>query len=93
MTRTNLLIYVQLFLGMVIFGSGTPISKIITDAFPTFVASGLRMLVAFVILFPFAYPQFKRLRDLPRKDWLALGGITLLPNLASSTIICRGLSP
>lgn len=32
-------VYGQLALGMVIFGSGTPISKILTDAFPVFVAS------------------------------------------------------
>jgi hypothetical protein len=46
----SLAIYGQLALGMAIFGSGTPISKIVTNAFPVFVASGLRVAVATLVL-------------------------------------------
>jgi len=32
--------YIQLALGMSIYGSGTPISKIVTEAFPVYIGSG-----------------------------------------------------
>jgi hypothetical protein len=44
--------YLLLAGGMAVFGSGTPISKIVTDAFPVFVASGARMLLAAAALVP-----------------------------------------
>lgn len=44
--------YLQLGLGMIIFGSGTPVSKLVTQDFPVFLASGLRMLIAFLVFSP-----------------------------------------
>jgi hypothetical protein len=45
--------YLQLFLGMALFGSATPLSKLVTKAFPVFIAGGLRVFLAFLVLLPF----------------------------------------
>lgn len=75
-----------LFAGMAIFGSGTPISKIVTDAFPVFVASGARMLLAVLALAPVVWWVSRReggtasvlgLDGIDRGDWLRLGGIAV----------------
>lgn len=65
-------IYVQLFLGMAFFGSATPVSKIVTEHFPVFIAGGLRVLMAFLILLPFIKWE-KALQAPPRDKWLLLG--------------------
>lgn len=58
--QTNLATYAQLAAGMAFFGSGTPTSKLVTDAFPVFLASGLRMVIATAILLPFVFKSGKR---------------------------------
>lgn len=69
--------------GMAVFGSGTPVSKIVTDAFPIFVASGARMLLAAAALVPLmAYLEQRSnqplsVRSISRGDWLRLGGIAV----------------
>lgn len=49
---TSLKTYLMLFLGMALFGSATPLSKLVTQAFPVFIAGGLRVLLAFLVLWP-----------------------------------------
>lgn len=68
----SLAVYGQLALGMVIFGSGTPISKILTDAFPVFVASGLRVAVATLVLLPFIFQKRETIKQYKRQDWLII---------------------
>ncbi len=71
--------YAQLAAGMIIFGSGTPVSKLITDAFPVFLASGLRMLLAAAVLLPFVLRGQQRhdLAQLERRDKLVLALVAL----------------
>lgn len=75
--------YALLASGMAIFGSGTPISKIVTEAFPVFVASGARMLLAAIALLPLMLlrrqgsADRKAFTDLSRADWLRLAGIAV----------------
>ena len=45
--------YAQLALGMAAFGSATPVSKIVTQAMPVFVASALRVAIGALVLLPF----------------------------------------
>ena len=42
-----------LFFGMAIFGSGTPVSKIVGEAFPIYAGSFLRVFIGFIVLLPF----------------------------------------
>ena len=46
-------IVVQLLLGMALFGSATPLSKLIGQQFSVFTASCMRMLIACLVLAPF----------------------------------------
>lgn len=70
--------------GMAVFGSGAPTSKVITGAFPVFLASGLRLALAVALLWPLLIhhrahhlPGNEPLRSMGRRDWLILGGIAV----------------
>ncbi|MCA9915161.1 MAG: DMT family transporter, partial [Anaerolineae bacterium] len=84
-------IYLQLALGMVLYGSATPISRIISQAFPVFLAPALRMGIAALILTPLAWSQRDALRDLKRRDWLVLGGIALSGMFGFSVLMLLGM--
>lgn len=89
--------YLLLASGMAIFGSGTPISKIVTDAFPVFLASGARMLLAVLALLPVVVVIERRreepsaLRSLSRADWLRLGGIAVAGMFLFSVFMLYGM--
>jgi len=71
-TKVNALTYLMLFSGMALFGSATPLSKLVTKHFPVFIAGGLRVLLAFLVLLPFVKLQnFRNYRGSDR--WLLLG--------------------
>ena len=76
--------YALLAAGMAVFGSGTPISKMVTRAFPVYLASGLRMALAVAVLVPLLAARRRRDREpggvlpaLDRRDWLVLAGIAV----------------
>lgn len=72
------LTYLQLGAGMAIFGSATPISKIVANNFPMFLASEFRMLLAAAILIPVALVAGLKPKSLSRRDWqilVAIGAI------------------
>lgn len=72
------LVPVQLLLGMGLFGSSTPISKIIGEDFPVFSASLLRVLIAGTVLAPFVFLTRRReLTGLHRRDMLVVMAIAL----------------
>lgn len=90
--------YVLLGAGMATFGSGTPISKIVTDAFPVFVASGARMLLAALALVPLVvlWEGAGRggrplLPSISRGDWLRLGGIAVAGMFLFSVFMLYGM--
>lgn len=69
---TSYLTYVQLFFGMALFGSATPLSKLVTKSFPVFIAGGLRVLLAFLVLLPFI--KLSNIGKYKGRDrWLLLG--------------------
>ncbi len=51
-TMQNLLVFGCLFFGMAFFGTGTPTAKIVTEAFPLFLAPFLRLLAAAILTTP-----------------------------------------
>lgn len=94
--------YLRLVAGMAIFGSGTPISKIVTGAFPVFTASAVRMLLAAVVLLGILSlqrqdPLRERLRSdepglgISGADWLRLGGIALAGMFLFSVFMLYGM--
>ncbi len=93
-SQNNLLTYSYLLLGMIIFGSGTPISKIVTGAFPVFVASGLRMVVGALLLLPFVLFRKEgreKLAALEKRDWLVVFAVALVGMFAFSVLMLYGM--
>ncbi|NJL94572.1 MAG: hypothetical protein HC915_13035 [Anaerolineae bacterium] len=84
--QNRLSTYALLLGGMAIFGSGTPISKIVTEGFPPFLASGLRMLMAVLVLALVVYPNGRASASFPgrigacwaRLRWLACSALASL---------------
>jgi drug/metabolite transporter (DMT)-like permease len=87
----SLAIYGQLALGMAIFGSGTPISKILTNAFPVFVASGLRVAVATLVLLPFILQERETIKQYQRKDWFIILLIAVIGMFLFSVFMLYGM--
>lgn len=90
--------YLLLAGGMAIFGSGTPISKVVTGAFPVFVASLVRMLLAAAVLVPLlaltrraANDEKPLLPRLPVSDWLRVAGIAVAGMFLFSVFMLYGM--
>jgi drug/metabolite transporter (DMT)-like permease len=64
-----------LILGMALFGSATPLSKIIGSAFPVFTASFARMVIASLVLAPVVWLTTSRFANARRSDWYVMAAI------------------
>lgn len=87
----QLILYSQLFAGMALFGSGTPVSKIVTRAFPVFIASGLRMALAALTFIPFIIIYRKKLSRLSKKDYFLITVIALVGMFGFSIFMLYGM--
>ena len=87
--KTPLKIYLMLFLGMALFGSATPLSKLVTKAFPVFIAGGMRVLLAFLMLLPFI--KIAHLKNYKGKDRWLLGGIAVFGVLGFTAFMLYGM--
>jgi drug/metabolite transporter (DMT)-like permease len=89
--------YGLLACGMAIFGSGTPVSKLVTEAFPAFFASGVRMLLAAIALVPLMVLEVRRagagrwIPEISRPDWLRIGGIAVAGMFLFSVFMLYGM--
>ncbi|WP_375201871.1 DMT family transporter [Hyphococcus sp.] len=77
--------------GMILFGSATPVSKIVTDAMPVFVASLLRVSIGALALAPFALGRLNEVKKASRKDVIALGAIVLFGMVGFSAFMLYGM--
>ncbi len=66
--RTDRGAYIHLSLAMIIVGSSVVFGRIITEAFPVFLASGLRFALASAILVPLVMRPGRKLPRMPRRD-------------------------
>ncbi|HEU4913628.1 MAG TPA: DMT family transporter [Actinomycetes bacterium] len=92
-TSERLTTYALLFGGMALFGSATPVSKLVGEDFPSMLASGLRMLTAAAVLVPFLVRQQGR-RWWPqadRADWARLVGIAAIGTVGFTLLLFFGL--
>ncbi len=79
--KQQLIVYLQLFAGMALFGTGTPSAKVVSDAFPMFLGPFLRLAVAALALTPFLFIHRRRLPRISRPDWLkivVIGGVGIV---------------
>lgn len=87
----SLRVFAFLFLGMAVFGSATPISKLVADAFPTFVGAGLRVLLGAVVLLPFVLRDGLKLQSLTRRDVVLVLVIALVGMFGFSVFMVYGM--
>jgi drug/metabolite transporter (DMT)-like permease len=80
----------QLALGMAMFGSATPVSKIVTAAMPVFIGAGLRVAIGALVLSP-ALRNTQALRALTRKDWLLIALLALIGMFGFSAFMLYGM--
>jgi len=79
--RKHLIIYAQLFLGMALFGTGTPSAKVVSEAFPMFLGPFLRLSVAAIALTPFLIIFWRSVPRISRSDWIriiVIGGVGIV---------------
>lgn len=79
----------MLFFGMALFGSATPLSKLVAHHFPVFIAGGLRVLLAFLVLLPFV--KLSGIKKYKGKDMLILTGIGLVGVLGFTAFMLYGM--
>lgn len=84
-------VYARLALGMAVFGSATPVSKIVTGAMPVFIGSLLRVALGALVLAPFVGGQWSQVRQLGRRDWLLVGLIALFGMFGFSALMLYGM--
>lgn len=89
--RGNLLTFALLFLGMALFGSATPLSKLVVEQFPVFTASLFRVLVGALVVLPFLGRRLGQIRRLTRRDWLAVGAIAVVGMFGFTTLLLYGM--
>jgi drug/metabolite transporter (DMT)-like permease len=85
----NLKTYLMLFFGMAFFGSATPVSKLVVEEFSVFVGGMLRVLMAFLILFPFV--NIKEIFAFKGKDAWLLIGIGVIGVLGFTAFLLYGM--
>lgn len=81
----------RLALGMAVFGSATPVSKIVTGAMPVFVGSAFRVGLGALVLAPFAWRKRGEIGTLARRDWLIVCLIALFGMFGFSALMLYGM--
>lgn len=78
--------------GMALFGSATPISKLVGEGLPVFTASFFRVVLGAVSLLPFVMGGLgKQVRALTRSDWWYLSLITLFGMVGFTVFLIYGM--
>lgn len=89
--KTSPIILVQLIAGMALFGTTTPLSKIIGESFAIFTASFLRMAIASVVLAPFVWLMTDRFAAAKRSDWVVIFAIAMFGMVAFTATMLFGM--
>jgi drug/metabolite transporter (DMT)-like permease len=87
--------YAQLALGMILFGSATPVSKLVGQAMPVFIGSGLRGVLGTLVLLPLAWwarGSLKgALRGMSGRDWWLTIGIAVFGMFGFTALLLLGM--
>jgi drug/metabolite transporter (DMT)-like permease len=85
-------VFAALFFGMIVFGSGTPTAKVVSEGFPIFLAPFLRLLLAAVLTTVLLVIYRSELRDISRRSWLYIIGIGAIGLVAFSLFLLSGMA-
>lgn len=77
--------------GMAVFGSATPVTRIIGQDFPVMLAAEIRVLIGTLALLPLASPHFRDLGKISRTDWGRIGVIALFGMFGFSVLMLYGM--
>lgn len=88
--RSSYLVYGQLAAGMIIFGSATPVSRLVAEAMPTFFGAGLRVAIGALALAPFVR-DWSALGRLDRREWVFIAAIALFGMFGFSILLTLGM--
>jgi len=91
-TTRHTITWAQLALGMAVFGSATPVSKIVTGAFPVFVGAGLRVAIGALVLLPLVLHAPGALARLSRRDWMLTGLIAVFGMFGFTSLMLFGMA-
>ncbi len=81
-----------LLVGMTLFGSATPISKMVGEGFPVFTASTMRVILGALSLLPFVAKDFKsNYAKLTKKAWGELALISLFGMVGFTVFLIYGM--
>jgi drug/metabolite transporter (DMT)-like permease len=90
--RDKVLGILLLVAGMALFGSATPISKLVGEGLPVFTASLFRVVLGAVSLLPFVVGDLARhTRALSRRDWGYLSLISLFGMVGFTVFLIYGM--
>ena len=76
---------------MALFGSATPLSKIIAQNFPVFTASFSRMAIASLVLAPVVWMATDRFGKAQRSDWYVMAGIAAAGMVGFTAVMLFGM--
>lgn len=85
------LLYGQLAAGMIIFGSATPVSKIVAAEMPIFIGSLLRVALGTLVLLPFAAGRLSQIGSFTRRDYLLTAAIAVFGMLGFTAFLLFGM--
>lgn len=88
----GLSVRLQLALGMLLFGSATPVSKLVGADFPPFVGAGLRVAIGALALLPAALARREGFGRLTRHDWLLTALIALFGMFGFTALMLYGMA-
>jgi drug/metabolite transporter (DMT)-like permease len=77
--------------GMIAFGSATPVSKLVGNAMPVFVAGFLRVVLGAGLLGLAAWPKRGDLKRLSRTDWWLVSAIAVFGMFGFSVLMLYGM--
>lgn len=76
---------------MILFGSATPVSKLVTAAMPVFVGSLLRVAIGAIALLPFVWGRRGDIARLSARDWLFVAGIAVFGMFGFTAFMLIGM--
>lgn len=89
--QTHFFTYLFLFFGMAIFGSATPVSKLVTESFNPWLGTGFRLVLALVLLLPVLFSQRDQFSKLKKADYLVLIGIATIGVIGFTAALIFGM--
>lgn len=90
-SRRHLTTFALLFSGMALFGSATPLSKLVVGEFPVFTASFFRVAIGALVIWPFLGGKSGLVRELDRRDWLAVIAIAIVGMFGFTVLLLNGM--